>query len=45
MEQKFLIPYGYDSSAGYRGRLPDGRWMLFPTYAEYMEYFSVMNKN
>ena len=40
-----IVPYGYDSPAGYRGRLPDGRWMLFPTFLEYIEYISNEDDN
>lgn len=42
---QFSFPYGYDSPAGYRGRLPDGRWMLFATHAEYMEYLGNLTKD
>ena len=29
--------YGYLTSYGYRGRLPDGSWMDFPTEEEYLK--------
>lgn len=32
-------PYGFDVHAGYRGRMPDGTWMLFSTQKEYTERF------
>ena len=31
--------YGYHVSNGYKGRLEDGSFMLFPTEQEYVEYF------
>lgn len=30
-------PYGYNTQCGYCG-LVDGRWMLFSTYDEYINY-------
>lgn len=30
-------PYGYHTEVGYKGRLPDGSWMIFSTYADYLE--------
>lgn len=33
-----MTEYGYLTSYGYRGRLPDGSWMDFPTEEEYIEY-------
>lgn len=32
--------YGYDIKCGYMGRLNDGRWMLFPTEQEYIDYIN-----
>ena len=34
----------YPVSYGYRGRMPDGTWMLFATESEYVEaYMEAMN--
>ena len=42
---KYIIPDGYESPAGYRGRLPNGRWMLFSSYSEYIEYLGENNND
>lgn len=42
---KLKLPCGFDSPSGYRGRLPDGSWMLFPTCSEYIEYLSTYDKD
>jgi hypothetical protein len=34
-----MEPYGYLIGSGYKGKMPDGRWMLFPTEEEYNEMF------
>lgn len=31
--------YGYIIASGYKGRLPDGTWMIFATETEYCEYY------
>ena len=36
--------YGYDIKVGYYGRLPNGKWMLFPTEREYSEYINEFYK-
>ena len=33
------MPYGFTTASGYKGRLPDGSWMFFPTQREYAERF------
>lgn len=33
-----FAPKGYYTNNGYVGFLPDGSRMIFPTYAEYVEY-------
>ena len=35
-----MSPYGYYTSAGFSGRLPDGEWMLFAALSDYLEYIS-----
>lgn len=30
--------YGYYTPSGFKGRLPDGEWMLFGSHSDYMEY-------
>ena len=32
--------YGYYIPSGYKGKLKDGRWMLFATEQEYIEYMN-----
>lgn len=36
--------YGYPVSSGYKG-LVNGKWMLFPTEAEYYEYVKETDEN
>ena len=36
------MPYGYYTQSGYRGLLPNGRWMLFVSDEEYIEYLEEM---
>lgn len=33
-----MASYGYSVQSGYMGRLPDGRWMMFATHKDYLEY-------
>ena len=37
--------YGYIIASGYKGRLSDGTWMLFPTEEEYKEYIYEEDEN
>lgn len=37
--------YGYNTAIGYKGKLPDGTWMLFATEEEYKEYIHEDNEN
>ena len=37
--------YGYIIASGYKGRLPDGTWMLFSTETEYKEYIYELAEN
>ena len=32
--------YGYTINCGYKGRMPDGRWLLFPTESEYIALYN-----
>ena len=34
------MPYGYYTQTGYMGRLPTGRWVLFATQADYLDYLA-----
>ncbi len=31
--------YGYETRAGYMGRMPDEHWRFFPTEEEYVEAY------
>lgn len=33
-------PYGKLYQTGYKGRLSDGSWVLFPTEQEYLDYIA-----
>lgn len=30
--------YGYFTATGFKGRLPNGEWMLFASHSDYVEY-------
>lgn len=32
-------PKGYPTSSGWMGQMPDGKWRMFATEAEYIEAF------